>query len=150
MTPATDKQAFLRASRAPCGAGRRGCLRRALAVVGLLCLQRAGARPALPPVAALPALDDWLQRANPAGLSDPEAMRHVGALYLAGHPDESDPARLWQRFADGGAAAGAEGLAARIDQDWRSGDVVLVSGWVFARTEARCCALLHHRAGAAP
>ncbi len=42
----------------------------------------------------------------------------------------------------------ASQLRSGIARDWSAHRVVVVDGWLLARTEARLCALLHLEAGA--
>ena len=84
----------------------------------------------------------WLGQGAPAQLPDLHAVREVGARYVAAHPDEADLALLWHRFIASGAHRGDAALVAQIGQDWCRGDIAVLAGWVFARTEARYCALL--------
>ena len=79
-----------------------------------------------------------------AGLfSDPEDARSIGRSYLAARPDESAGARLLaqelrrQQFRRPGAEGLRRALADRRRQDLEDGMVVVVGGWVLARTEAR-------------
>jgi len=75
-------------------------------------------------------------------------MVSVGRAYLHLAPEEADAAWLRQLL-DLPAGASAltlpglerERLAARQSEDFRTGEAVLVQGWVLSRTEARLCAL---------
>jgi hypothetical protein len=76
------------------------------------------------------------------------AMISVGRAYLDQTPHEADAARLRQLL-DLAAEVRAstlpdpvkERLAARQSEDFRTGQTVLVQGWVLSRTEARLYAL---------
>lgn len=70
-------------------------------------------------------------------------MRQVGALYLAAHPQEADRNKLRHWLFGAGAEPAEMSLIGRMADDWRTQDIVVISGWVFARTEARLCAYLH-------
>ena len=75
-------------------------------------------------------------------------MISVGRAYLDQTPHEADAARLRQLL-DLAAEVRAstlpdpvkERLAARQSEDFRTGQTVLVQGWVLSRTEARLYAL---------
>jgi molybdopterin biosynthesis enzyme len=76
------------------------------------------------------------------------AMISVGRAYLDQAPEEADAARL-RRLLDLAAEVSAqtlpgpekERLAMRQCEDFRTGETVLVQGWVLSRTEARLYAL---------
>ena len=70
-------------------------------------------------------------------------MRQVGALYLAANPAEADREKLRHWVLGAGADPVEMRLLGRIAGDWCAQDIVVISGWVFARTEARLCAYLH-------
>ena len=76
------------------------------------------------------------------------SARVVGAIYLATHPDEADPALLRRAIvADLAPAAQRDqaeldrALARRVRADFLERRTVKVDGWVLSRTEARLCAL---------
>jgi hypothetical protein len=75
-------------------------------------------------------------------VGDWDAARRLGEAYLRQHPDEAD--REWLlREVMGDSAPGGERLqrlASRRRQDLHRGTIVIVDGWVLARTEARLCA----------
>lgn len=85
-----------------------------------------------------------LHAALRAVFADLEAARAVGRAHLAGDPRAAEGAA---RLADvlAAAAHGPEGarheVAALRESALRRGDVVLVDGWVLARTEAELCVL---------
>lgn len=85
------------------------------------------------------------------------SLRRLGRHYLADTPDERDPATLLARLSldrlisasgdparQGGfwRAVETDALKARREQEFASGETVIVDGWLLARTEARLCALL--------
>ena len=78
---------------------------------------------------------------------DREAARSVGRCYLASHPEEVAGARLLaaelgrQQLSPPAGEGLRRALADRRRQDFEDGAVVVVGGWVLARTEARACAL---------
>lgn len=73
----------------------------------------------------------------------------IGARYLTVRSGAADRevvlAQLWTRLADlGGRRHPSELLTAlrrRIREDFAVGEVVMVDGWLLARTEAELCAL---------
>ena len=78
---------------------------------------------------------------------DPQAAAAVGRRYLALYPEEADAGRLAESLFDEATAsrATAEALRAALSRqrqrDFRDGKVVVVDGWLLARSEARACAL---------
>lgn len=77
----------------------------------------------------------------------------TGALYLASHPEEADLERLAHLVADGRPIPGSDNigpwLEAGIARELRDGQTVALAGWVFARCEARLCAMIALRTAAA-
>jgi hypothetical protein len=76
------------------------------------------------------------------------AMISVGRAYLDQTPQEANVARLRQLLDLAAEASAAtlpdpvkERLAVRQSEDFRTGQTVLVQGWVLSRTEARLYAL---------
>lgn len=74
----------------------------------------------------------------------------VGDLYLEGHPEEADVECLLRLLTHDAEASSASfsstsdidtWLAWRIARDLRDCDVVVIAGWVLARSEARLCML---------
>jgi hypothetical protein len=86
--------------------------------------------------------DDGGERTSDASVA------RVGEAYRAAYPDEDDRALLERELPDLDGARGAELedrlrlLDERVRQDFADGDVVLVDGWLLARTEARAAALV--------
>jgi hypothetical protein len=78
--------------------------------------------------------------------ADPQAARLVGARYLGGHGDEASPARLRALLFAGAppssAISFAGWMAERRSVELSSEDVVVVAGWLLARSEGRLCALM--------
>ena len=76
--------------------------------------------------------------------ADPGALRAVGALYLRRHPEEAVPVRLLMHQSAMGRIGAQDALARMIAErrrvDLEREDVVVVAGWVLARSEARLCA----------
>jgi len=136
--------------RAPIdGASRRTWSRRILLLGSALCVGALRRRTPADALAALPA--DTAQPLAAGVFGDPAALARVGALYLAAYPGEADAGHLWHMVGrcDAELAGFKQALRQRIDRDWRALDMVVIEGWVFARTEARLCAALHlgHPAG---
>jgi hypothetical protein len=93
-------------------------------------------------------VEDWLRRFGADVLGDTAMLGGFGAIYLGEHPHERDRERLSRVLAGNGAGPVGLSLIEGIARDWREHDVVVVAGWVCARTEARICALLHLMGGA--
>ena len=78
---------------------------------------------------------------------DPEGASAVGRRYLALHPDEADADRLSEALFDTAqpfrptAKTLRSDLSRQRECDFRDGDVVILDGWLLARSEARVCAL---------
>lgn len=104
-------------------------------------------------LAAPPAMAPSLAASVPSGLrdrlaglvADPDTARRLGRAYLAAG---ADPARL-QDLLEALASAVARGpalvralLDARRRESFLAADVVIVDGWVLARTEAALFALI--------
>jgi len=86
---------------------------------------------------------------------DVRAAAHVGQLYLQKEPGEGSAAWLANELfgCDKSCDVEREGvLRARLcagrQQDFCKGDLVVLKGWVFTRTEARLLALLSLSTGA--
>jgi len=71
------------------------------------------------------------------------ALARQGATYLAAHPLERDPGLLLRLLVTDGAVPLPAALLAAIARDWRQHDVVVLDGWLLARSEARICALAY-------
>jgi hypothetical protein len=116
-------------ARAPRGLDRRSFL--ALAALALAALGAPGR--------AL-----GLGRRSGPGNVDPRSARAVARAYLAAAPEDADRARLRAalaaRLGEDFARADARAIAAAIRGDFAAGDVVVVQGWLLARTECRVCA----------
>lgn len=89
------------------------------------------------------ALGDWVHACGPGFFSDLAALRRLGAIYLAAHPEERSTARLSQLLIGGDHDTIPSRLGSAVARDWASHDVVVVDGWLLARAEARLCAFLH-------
>jgi hypothetical protein len=91
---------------------------------------------------------DWLRHFAADFLADGAALRRIGADYLASHPRERNRERLSRLLCRDERAPVRFSLIENIARDWFEHDVVVVQGWVLARTEARICAVLHLMDGA--
>jgi hypothetical protein len=72
------------------------------------------------------------------------AFAWIGGAYLRGHADEASEAVLVERLGLSGQRSRQEifdHLARSIQDDARSGDLVIVRDWLLTRTEARLYAL---------
>jgi hypothetical protein len=72
--------------------------------------------------------------------ADSKAAAAIGRQYLRQYPEEASAAWLAESLFGGEPAA--EKIRAGRQQDFRDGEVVVIDGWFFARTEARLLALL--------
>jgi hypothetical protein len=72
-----------------------------------------------------------------------KAAAAIGREYLRRYPEEASASWLAERLF--GEEAAAERIRMGRQQDFRDGDVVVIDGWFFARTEARLLALLSMR-----
>lgn len=78
---------------------------------------------------------------------DPEGTAAIGRRYLALYPQEADADHLTAALFDTAkpspttADALRSELSRQRQQDFRNGQVVVVDGWLLARSEARVCAL---------
>ena len=76
---------------------------------------------------------------------DVSAPRVIGRRYLETYPSESDPDFLWAQvlgdLASGDSAALASKLRESRQRDFHNDDIVILDGWILARSEARTCAL---------
>jgi hypothetical protein len=90
-------------------------------------------------------LASWILRRAPDLFRDLSAVSPIKTLYLSDHPEEGDiPQLLWRMTRDAAPVAAGDAnrwLAQQITRDLLDGEVVLLAGWVVARTEARLCVL---------
>jgi hypothetical protein len=86
-----------------------------------------------------------------AGRGDAAPLRRLGIAYLRDHRGEGDPRWLGAQLfgASQERPALARRLAERRARDLAADDIVVVEGWLLARSEARFCALLALTAAAA-
>ena len=128
-------------------AGRRQFLRLS-ASTGLASFALSCSWPGMTAVLAMeqPAGSD-LASALTTLFKDPEGAAAIGRRYLALYPEEADAehlaAALFQAPKPPRATTDAlrSELSHQRQQDFRDGDVVVVDGWLLARSEARACAL---------
>ncbi len=135
---------------------RRRAFLLAASGVGLSWLWRSsGFWPALgPPPTAIERLTGLLEH--------PKSAAVVGRAYLQAFPAESSPGLLAARLVEripGGLETVAASTESRVSElvrrsigdDFVDLDIVVLQGWVFARTEARLCALTElHELSASP
>ncbi len=90
--------------------------------------------------------DSDLVIATPESLTsiwDPETISGIGSRYRELWPEENNATSLkkiiGEKTGDGQNVVRAIQLA--VQEDFRTGETVIVDGWILARTEARQCAL---------
>jgi hypothetical protein len=93
-------------------------------------------------------LGDWVRDCGAGFFSDLTALRRLGAIYLVAHPEERSRALLSHLLIAADEGTIPSRLLSAIARDWSIPHVVVVDGWLLARTEARLCALLHLEQGA--
>lgn len=85
------------------------------------------------------------QRLIASLLPSVESAGELGVRYLAKYPNEGDRGILWrsifQRDDSIDELEGRRVLAERILADFQACNVIILGGWVVARSEARLCAL---------
>ena len=87
-------------------------------------------------------LREWLPTSYPAA-------RALGDIYLQRHPDETAPRLIsalfgevsWERAQQNPVDDLVRRMRAACARDYASGDMVLLDGWLLARSEARLLAL---------
>jgi hypothetical protein len=89
------------------------------------------------------ALGQWLRDYGAGFFADLAAIRRLGAIYLVARPEERSRALLSHLLIAGDDGTIPSRLLSAVARDWSSNHVVVVDGWLLARTEARLCALLH-------
>jgi len=89
------------------------------------------------------ALGDWVRDCGTGLFADLTALRRLGAIYLAAHPEERSHTLLSRLLIAANDCTIPSQLLSAVARDWSSNHVVLVDGWLLARSEARLCALLH-------
>jgi hypothetical protein len=94
------------------------------------------------------ALGDWVRDCGAGFFSDLTALSQLGAIYLVAHPVERSRALLSHLLIAGDDGSIPSRLLRAVARDWSSNYVVVVDGWLLARTEARLCAFLHLEEGA--
>jgi hypothetical protein len=94
------------------------------------------------------ALGDWVRDRGAGFFSDLAALRQLGAIYLVAYPEERSRALLSHLLIAGDDGSIPSRLLRAVARDWSSNHVVVVDGWLLARTEARLCAFLHLEEGA--
>jgi hypothetical protein len=78
-------------------------------------------------------------------LTDQSGARLIGKVYLSAYPDERNKTLILKDLLGPTKFYGPEDLKRRIakcrEQDFLKGEVVVVDGWILARSEARAAAL---------
>ena len=133
-------------AQTPAAVGRRNFIRTLLGLCAGTLAGSPGGRAAASPGSG--ALGDWLRERGPGVFPDLAALRRLGALYLAAHPEEHSRAALSHLLLDADPGTIPSRLLRTLERDWSSHQVTVVDGWLLARTEARLCAALHLEAGA--
>jgi hypothetical protein len=87
--------------------------------------------------------EGWLRGLEAGVLGDDTALRRLGAAYLHSNSLEGGRRRLSRLLSRDASASVWLTLIQNIARDWVDHDVIVVNGWVMARTEARICAILH-------
>ena len=105
---------------------------------------------------AIPLLDSCTTANNDAAVGEPVVLLHIinaksvvetGRAYLKQFPDENSAEKLRKLLLDKNAplSSGAKAIHAYFDtktvNDFDTGQIVIVNGWVLSRTEARQSAL---------
>jgi len=123
---------------------RREILARGVGAVGAV--GAIGAALAWAPAAAAPAPAELaaVRAALSTALAELHDPARLGRSYLAARPFEADRAALARALGAVGACAPkiASRLELRRRRDFARGEIIVVEGWVLARSEARACALL--------
>lgn len=94
-------------------------------------------------------LDDWVRDCGAGLFSDLSALRRLGDIYLAAHPAERSRDLLSHLLIADFDGTIPSRLLSAVSRDWSGHRVVVVDGWLLARTEARLCAFLHLEPGRA-
>jgi hypothetical protein len=87
-------------------------------------------------------LGDWVRDCGAGFFSDLTALRRLGDIYLAAHPAERSRDLLSHLLIAGVDGTIPSRLLNAVSRDWSGNHVVVVDGWLLARTEARLCAFL--------
>jgi len=75
---------------------------------------------------------------------DTETIKEIGQLYKRKYPNENNERKLVKLLLDGistGNGSTDAAIAKRIKQDFETGSVVTIDGWILSTTEGRQCAL---------
>jgi hypothetical protein len=78
-------------------------------------------------------------------LTDERGARLIGKVYLSAYLDERDGISILKELLGPARLRGSDDLRRRIarrrEQDFMDGNVVVVDGWILAKSEARAAAL---------
>jgi hypothetical protein len=75
---------------------------------------------------------------------DTETMVGIGMIYLKQHPGETDESRLTKLLSENISlekGAIATSINQKIKEDYKTGRIVTIDGWILSVTEGRQCAL---------
>jgi hypothetical protein len=93
-----------------------------------------------------PAAEQAVERVLADMFRSPQKARALGKTYLASSPEGADPDTLRARFAAAGSPVTPASFRLYFSnlrrQDFASNRIVVIDGWVLARSEAELCALL--------
>jgi hypothetical protein len=81
-------------------------------------------------------------------IQEAKAIRAIGEAYIKIHPEEASPTTLsallmGQQKGKADPTSITKNLREKISNDFQSGAVVVIKGWVLSITEARQCALFY-------
>jgi len=77
-------------------------------------------------------------------IGDPETILNIGQRYLKKHPNENSERKLAKLLTDGISTKNGStdaSIAWRIKEDFKTGNIVTIDGWLLSITEGRQCAL---------
>ena len=75
---------------------------------------------------------------------DAETIAEIGQLYQKKYPNENSEQQLVKLLSESTSTENgtiAESIGLRIKEDYKTGKIVTVDGWILSTTEARQCAL---------
>lgn len=121
--------------------GRRKWVVGSIAMLGLLAVDSVFATH--PERAEEVRFDEWLHLFCADFVGNAASLARLGSIYLASHPEECDRNQLARLLSIDKMTSVGLSLRDSIKRDWGAHNVIVVSGWVLARTEARVCAALH-------
>ena len=75
---------------------------------------------------------------------DTETIIEIGQLYQKKYPNENNEGKLVKLLSDGISTENGStdaSIARRIKEDFKTGSIVTIDGWILSTTEGRQCAL---------